>query len=39
MDYSMTITLDLPYDQAVPAVKAALAEQGFGVLGRVTGTV
>ena len=32
MDYSMTITLDLPYDQAVPAVKAALAEQGFGVL-------
>ncbi len=32
MDYSMTITLDLPYDQAVPAVKQALQEQGFGVL-------
>ncbi len=32
MDYGMTITLDLPYDRAVPAVKAALAEQGFGVL-------
>ena len=32
MDYSMTITLDLPYEQAVPAVKAALLEQGFGVL-------
>ncbi|MBW0114312.1 DUF302 domain-containing protein [Pseudonocardia abyssalis] len=32
MDYSMTITLDLPYDKAVPAVKQALAEQGFGVL-------
>ena len=32
MDYSMTITLDLPYDKAVPAVKAALADQGFGVL-------
>nr|WP_225924549.1 DUF302 domain-containing protein [Pseudonocardia abyssalis] len=28
----MTITLDLPYDKAVPAVKQALAEQGFGVL-------
>ena len=32
MDYSMTITLNLPYDEAVPAVKAALKEQGFGVL-------
>ena len=32
MDYGMTITLDLPYEKAVPAVKAALAEQGFGVL-------
>ncbi|QJY45516.1 DUF302 domain-containing protein [Pseudonocardia broussonetiae] len=32
MDYGMTITLDLPYEQAVPAVKAALKEQGFGVL-------
>ena len=32
MDYGMTITLELPYEQAVPAVKEALAEQGFGVL-------
>ncbi len=32
MDYAMTITLDLPYAQAVPAVKQALREQGFGVL-------
>ena len=32
MDYGMTITLDLPYEKAVPAVKAALQEQGFGVL-------
>ncbi len=32
MDYDMTITVDLPFDQAVPAVKQALSEQGFGVL-------
>lgn len=32
MDYAMTIILDLPYAQAVPAVKQALREQGFGVL-------
>ncbi|MGQ0480388.1 MAG: DUF302 domain-containing protein [Pseudonocardia sp.] len=32
MDYGMTITLELPYEKAVPAVKAALQEQGFGVL-------
>jgi uncharacterized protein (DUF302 family) len=32
MDYGMTIILDLPYEKAVPAVKAALQEQGFGVL-------
>ncbi len=32
MDYSMTITLDLPYDQAVVAVRQALAGQGFGIL-------
>jgi uncharacterized protein (DUF302 family) len=32
MDYAMTVTLGLPYDQAVPAVKQALQEQGFGVL-------
>jgi uncharacterized protein (DUF302 family) len=32
MDYARTITLDLPYDDAVPAVKEAFAEQGFGTL-------
>ena len=32
MDYDMTITVDLPYDEAVRAVRHALQEQGFGVL-------
>ncbi len=32
MDYDMTITVGLPFEQALPAVKHALAEQGFGVL-------
>jgi uncharacterized protein (DUF302 family) len=32
MDYAKTITLDTPYDQTVPLVKAAFAEQGFGTL-------
>ncbi|MGK9464912.1 DUF302 domain-containing protein (plasmid) [Streptomyces sp. G6] len=32
MDYAHTITLDLPYDQAVPKVKEAFKEQGFGTL-------
>ncbi len=32
MDYDMTITVDLPFDKAVPAVTQALADQGFGVL-------
>ncbi|MET9833542.1 DUF302 domain-containing protein [Streptomyces sp. NPDC006385] len=32
MDYANTITLDLPYDQAVPKVKEAFKEQGFGIL-------
>lgn len=32
MEYARTITLDLPYDQAVPRVKEAFAEQGFGTL-------
>jgi hypothetical protein len=36
MDYGMTITLDLPYEQAVPAVKAALMEQGSGFSPRST---
>jgi uncharacterized protein (DUF302 family) len=32
MDYARTITLDLPYDEAVPRVKEAFADQGFGTL-------
>ncbi|SFB64092.1 Uncharacterized conserved protein, DUF302 family [Amycolatopsis marina] len=32
MDYTRTITLDLPYEQAVPTVKEAFQEQGFGTL-------
>ena len=32
MKYDLTITLDLTYEDAVPAVRAALKEQGFGVL-------
>lgn len=32
MDYARTITLDLPYEQAVPRVKEAFLEQGFGTL-------
>lgn len=32
MDYGMTITTDLPFDTAVERVRAALGEQGFGVL-------
>jgi len=30
--YTMSRTIDLPYDQAVPAVREALDAQGFGVL-------
>lgn len=30
--YQHSVTVDLPYPQAVTATKAALAEQGFGVL-------
>ncbi len=32
MDYSLTITLDLPNDAAVPKVKEAFKAQGFGTL-------
>ncbi|MFE6617115.1 DUF302 domain-containing protein [Amycolatopsis sp. NPDC057786] len=32
MDYARTITLDLPYEKAVPTVKEAFQEQGFGML-------
>ncbi len=31
-DYTMTVTLDRAYDDVVPLVRDALAEQGFGVL-------
>jgi uncharacterized protein (DUF302 family) len=30
--YTMTVTLDRPYDDVVPQVRDALAGQGFGVL-------
>ena len=30
--YTLTATLDRPYEQALPDVRAALADQGFGVL-------
>ena len=30
--YGTSVTLALPFDQVVPAVRASLAEQGFGVL-------
>ena len=32
MSYGRTITLDLPYDQAVPKVKETFKEHGFGTL-------
>lgn len=32
MSYAKSITLDLPYDQAVPRVKEAFGAQGFGTL-------
>lgn len=32
MTYAKTITLDLPYDEAVPRVKEAFKAQGFGTL-------
>ena len=32
MNYGTQITLDLPYTEAVSRVRAALTEQGFGVL-------
>ncbi len=32
MDYSLTITLDLAYEAAVPKVKEAFKAQGFGTL-------
>ncbi|WP_370414167.1 DUF302 domain-containing protein [Streptomyces fradiae] len=32
MDYGIPVTLDLPFADAVDRVRAALAEQGFGIL-------
>lgn len=32
MDYQRSITVDLPYAEAVERTRAALSEQGFGVL-------
>lgn len=32
MDFTRRIDIDLPYDEAVAATKAALQEQGFGTL-------
>ena len=32
MSYGTSVTLALPFDQVVPAVRASLADQGFGVL-------
>lgn len=32
MDYARTLTLDLPYEEAVPQVKEAFKAQGFGTL-------
>jgi uncharacterized protein (DUF302 family) len=32
MDYGQTIEIELPYDEAVPRVKEAFKEQGFGTL-------
>lgn len=32
MDYQRSITIDLPYDEAVSRTRDALAAQGFGIL-------
>ena len=32
MSYGTSVTLDIPFSDAVGRVRAALAEQGFGVL-------
>ncbi len=35
MDYQRSITIDLPYAEAVTRTRDALAEQGFGVLSEI----
>lgn len=37
LDYAVTITADLPYEEAVPKVKEAFKEQGFGTLTEIDG--
>lgn len=32
MKYDLSITVELPFEKAVEAVRVALAEQGFGIL-------
>jgi uncharacterized protein (DUF302 family) len=32
MSYTLSTTVDLPYDETVAATRAALADQGFGIL-------
>ncbi|WP_314034672.1 DUF302 domain-containing protein [Dietzia sp. CH92] len=32
MTYTRTVTVDMPYEQAMERTRAALAEQGFGIL-------
>lgn len=32
MQYAITTTVDMPFDEALTATRAALADQGFGVL-------
>jgi uncharacterized protein (DUF302 family) len=38
MSYGKTVTLDIPFPDAVDRVRAALQEQGFGVLTEIDGT-
>ncbi len=38
MTYAMTVTLDLPFTKAVEKVRAALQDQGFGVLTEINVT-
>ncbi|GAA1348541.1 DUF302 domain-containing protein [Arthrobacter roseus] len=35
MSYTHTVTVDLPYTAAVERTKAALSEQGFGILSEI----
>lgn len=35
IDYGFSTTIDLPYDEAIEKVTAALKEEGFGILSRI----